>query len=167
MRDTRPPEQGQSLRTKPARRAPPKLARSIGPHLARLAKASGAMDPRLAEEWASLIGPELAPHCRPSRIVTRGRTQALEVAVSNGAAAMRLEYQQDAILARVRQRLGLPRLSRIVIRQGKAEKSWSSRRMSSPPAAAPAAPKDEAPVKSEGLRAALEAMRRTVHDRNR
>jgi hypothetical protein len=156
-----------TVKTRPARRGPPKLAKSLGPHLARLAKASGAMDPRLAEEWAGIVGPELAPHCRPSRIIDRGRSQALEVAVRSGAAAMRLEYQQDALLARIRQKLGLPRLSRIVIRQGKAERSWSSRRMQAAPSAPPEQAAETAKPRSEGLRAALDEMRQTIHDRNR
>lgn len=121
------------------------------------------MDPRLAAEWADIAGPDLAPLCRPIRIIRRGRGQALELSVRSGAAAMKLRYAQEALLGRVRQRLGLPHLTAIVLREGADERSWASRRMAAPKPR----PADEAPArKPEGLDAALEAMRQTIHRRN-
>lgn len=163
MRDARPPSQ-ETVRTRPARTGAPKLSKSLGPHLARLAEATGAMDPRLAQNWADIAGPELAPLCRPVRIIHRGRVQALEVSVKSGAAATKLRYNQEALLGRIRQRLGLPKLSQIVFREGKEAGRWTSRRMAPAPAKpAPAKPASERPApKSEGLKSALEAMRRTL-----
>lgn len=171
MRDGRSPSQGDIVRTKPPRSAAPRLARSLGPHLARLAKASGAMDPRLASDWPKIAGKELATLCRPVRVINRGRTQALEVSVKNGAAAMRVQYAQEQLLGRVRQAIGLPRLSRIVIREGaEGGRSWKSRRMERVEPAQ-AAPRHEAQSptspKSDGLRAALDSMRQTIHETKR
>ncbi|MEM9810605.1 MAG: DUF721 domain-containing protein [Pseudomonadota bacterium] len=148
--------QAAEFRTRPVRRAAPSVSKSLGPHIARLAKASGAMDPRLASEWPKIAGPELAPLCRPIRIISRGRTQALELSVKSGAAAMKIQYAQEALLGRVRQRLGLPRLSRIVIRQGAEVKAWASQRL----AAETPAPKP-APKSPSRLDEALTAMRRS------
>lgn len=164
MRERPLPPQGDTVKTKPARRGAPKLAKSLGPHLARLAKASGAMDPRLASEWLEIAGPEIAALCRPTRVINRGRQQALEVSVTSGAAAMKLQYHQEALLGRVRQRIGLPRLNRLVIREGKETKGWASRRMKAAP------PKVEPPKtapESESLKSALDAMRQTIHERKR
>lgn len=119
------------------------------------------MDPRLAENWAEIAGPELASLCRPVRIIQRGRVQALEVSVKSGAAAMKLRYGQEALLGRVRQQLGLPKLSQIVFREGKEAPRWTSRRM------APSKPKEQSASsepKSEGLKSALDAMRRTLQE---
>ncbi|MEO1658487.1 MAG: DUF721 domain-containing protein [Pseudomonadota bacterium] len=152
-----PPSQASEVRTKPVRKAAPPVGRSLGPHIARLAAASGAMDPRLASEWPKIAGPELAPLCRPIRIITRGRSQALEVAVKSGAAAMKIQYAQEALLGRIRHQLGLPRLQRIVFREGKEARSWQTRRLS----AAPAVKETDRAVSSD-LKAALDAMRQSV-----
>lgn len=160
MKDhSRPPQE--TVRTRPVRQGAPKLSKSLGPHLARLAKATGAMDPRLAENWAEIAGPELASLCRPVRIIQRGRVQALEVSVKSGAAAMKLRYGQEALLGRVRQQLGLPKLSQIVFREGKEAPRWTSQRM------APAKRGEQttsSEPKSEGLKSALDAMRRTLQE---
>lgn len=152
----------ETVRTRPVRSGAPKLSRSLGPHIARLAKATGAMDPRLAENWAEIAGPELASLCRPVRIVNRGRVQALEVSVKSGAAAMKLRYGQEALLGRVRQKLGLPKLSQIVFREGKeTAPRWNSQRMA---ASKPAPEQPRTTPKSEGLKSALEAMRRSLQE---
>lgn len=158
MKDAGPPSQ-ESVKTRPARRGAPKLSKSLGPHLARLAKATGAMDPRLAAEWGEIAGPDIASLARPVRIVTRGKVQALEVSAKSSAAAMKLRYHQEALLGRVRQRIGLPRLTQIVIREGGNAPRWASRRMAVP------AQDEDAPKRSpqaKNLKAALESMRRSM-----
>ncbi|MCQ8185618.1 DUF721 domain-containing protein [Parvularcula maris] len=162
MREPGPKTQG--FRTRPARRAAPKLAQSLAPHLSRLAKASGAMDPRLAAEWAEIAGPELASLARPIRIVQQGRVQALELSVKSGAAATRLRYAQDALLGRIRQKLGLPRLSKITFREGADASRWNSRRMAAPKPDTQA-PRGKEEPKSESLRSALDAMQKALVDK--
>jgi hypothetical protein len=124
------------------------------------------MDPRLAAEWPEIAGPELAGLARPIRIVNQGRVQALELSVKSGAAATRLRYAQDALLGRIRHKLGLPKLSKITFREGAEASRWSSRRMA-PPKPGPAAQvldgKDQ--PKSESLRAALDAMQKALADK--
>jgi hypothetical protein len=124
------------------------------------------MDPRLAQEWPEIAGPELAQLARPIRIVNQGRVQALELSVKSGAAATRLRYAQDALLGRIRQKLGLPRLSKITFREGAAPARWNSRRMSAPSATAEAAPEGNAP-QSDDLKAALAAMQKALAERKR
>lgn len=118
------------------------------------------MDPRLASDWAELAGPEIAPLCRPVRIISRGRSQALEISVKSGAAAMKLRYHQEALLGRVRQKFGLPKLNAIVIREGTSARGWQSRRMAPAPKVQPKPP---AEPQSSSLRSALETMRQTIH----
>ncbi|GGY42123.1 hypothetical protein GCM10007148_08460 [Parvularcula lutaonensis] len=118
------------------------------------------MDPRLAADWGELAGPEIAPLCRPVRIINRGRSQALEVSVKSGAAAMKLRYHQEAILGRVRQKVGLPRLNSIVIREGNSGRGWENRRMA--PAQKEAMKPPPSP-RSGFLKSALETMRQTIH----
>lgn len=162
MRDQPRPAQD-TPRTRAVRPAAPKIGKAVAPHLARLAKASGAMDPRLAGEWLDIAGPEIAALCRPVRIVNRGRVQALEVSVKSGAAGMKLRYHQEALLGRVRQRIGLPRLSQIVIREGQESQRWTSRRMEP---VKNAEPRQRRTPQSPSLQAALEAMRQSMHKRS-
>jgi hypothetical protein len=165
MRELPPRQQAPAFRTRPARKGAPPLSRSLGPHLARLAKASGAMDPRLAAEWAELAGPDLAPLCRPVRVVQQGRVQALEVSVPSGAAGTKLRYHQEALLGRIRHKIGYPRLTKLIIREGAGQRSWEKRRMSKAPDPSPPAPAKSGGPKDSGLKAALEAMRRTIHEK--
>lgn len=128
------------------------------------------MDPRLVENWATLAGPELAKLCMPIRIVRRGKSQALEVSVKSGAAAMRVQYAQEALLSRVRQELGLPGLNRLTFREGKAPRGWEQRRLAAGlPAGQPERPaRTPRPKSASGsLDEALARMRQTIHERDR
>ena len=146
------------FRTRPVRRAAPKLGSRVAPQLARLAAKSGAMDPRLAERWEEAAGGELAALCRPVRLRRQKNAVTLEVSVRNGAAAMRLQYAQDQLLARLRTHLREPRLTRLAIRQSGAEAAprWASRRVTAPEAVE-AAPQPRRAATSLGE--ALERMR--------
>ena len=155
----RPPRpiNDQTPRTLPARKGPPPVRAQVGPHLARLAQRSGAMDPALAERWDEVAG-DAAPYCRPVRL-RRGRGGVtLEVQAVSGAAAMRVEYAQNALLARARTILGEPRLNRLrVTQRGQArERQWASKRIEAEHAVAPAAPPPrDAKEALERLRAAM------------
>lgn len=70
---------------------------------------------------------------------------------------MKIQYAQEALLGRIRHQLGLPRLQRIVFREGKEARSWQTRRLS----AAPAVKETDRAVSSD-LKAALDAMRQSV-----
>ncbi|MEM9838349.1 MAG: DUF721 domain-containing protein [Pseudomonadota bacterium] len=161
MSDHRPAPQDASVRTKPARRPAPRLGRSITPHLRRLAQQSGAMDPRLVEHWAEIAGADLAKLCRPIRIIKRGKIQALEVSVESGAAAMRVQYAQTTLLSRIRDQLGLPHLTKITFREGKAPRGWEQRRMQRPAEGPAEKRENKAPAGS--LAEALTRMRQTIH----
>ena len=154
------PATDQAPRTLPARKGPPPVRAQVGPHLARLAKRSGAMDPALAEQWDEVAG-DAARFCRPVRL-RRGRGGVtLEVQAVSGAAAMRVEYAQGPILARARTVLGEPRLNRLrVTQRGQPrERAWASRRIEAEAATAPAAPP------AQNAREALERMRAAMRDR--
>lgn len=124
------------------------------------------MDPRLAAAWPEIAGEEIARLCRPMRIVKYGRAQALEVSVRSNAAAMRVQYAQEALLGRVRQRLGMPRLTKIVFRDGQAPRTWETRRVVADPPPPPSPPPGSTPT-DDNLKAALDQMRQTIHRRER
>ncbi len=105
------------IKTRPRRQPPPRLSRSMMALLAGLAKKSGAIDPRLIENWAQIVGEETARMCRPIRLKAQGRAKTLEIAVSNGPSAMAVQFRQQDILARVNQWLGRNAITRLTIRQ--------------------------------------------------
>ena len=151
------PVADQAPRTLPVRKGPPPVRAQLAPHLARLAKRSGAMDPMLAERWEEVAG-DAARFCRPVRL-RRGRgAVTLEVQAVSGAAAMRVEYAQNAILARARTVLGEPRLTRLrVTQRGQPrERQWASKRIEAPSETVAATPPArDAAEALERLRAAM------------
>lgn len=155
MRDPNPP-----FPTRAVRRSAPKLGRRVMPQIAKLAARSGAMDPRLAERWEEAAGADLAALCRPMRLKRQKNAVALEVSVPSGAAAMRLQYAQEQLLARLRTYLKEPRLTRLMIRQtGIAEQPrWASRKVTAAPEAATPPPKRPATSLAEALENLREAM---------
>ena len=161
--DPKPSLDGPPVATKPPRRAPPRIGARVAPQIARLAAKSGAMDPALAANWEAAAGADLAVLCRPVRLRRQKNAVALEVAVRSGAAAMRLQYAQEQLLARLRTHLREPRLTRLLIKQAGAAPEaprWASRRVT--------APQDEevpAPVRrpAASLAEALERMRRDMN----
>ena len=159
----RAPDPNPSFRTRPARRAAPRLGARVTPQVARLAAKSGAMDPGLAERWEEAAGADLARLCRPVRLRRQKNAVTLEVSVRNGAAAMRVQYAQDQLLARLRTQLREPRLTRLrIVQAGGAEPPrWASRKVEAvAPDDAPAPPTRPAHSLAEALermRAAMDA----------
>ena len=157
---TRPaPDPNPPIRTRPVRRAAPKLGTRVAPQVARLAAKSGAMDPRLAERWEEAAGRDLAALCRPVRLRRQKNAVTLEISVRTGAAAMRLQYAQEQLLTRLRTHLREPRLTRLLIKQsGAAPKAprWASRVVTADADEAPP-PTPRRPARS--LTEALERMR--------
>lgn len=73
-------------------------------------------DPQLLARWRDIAGPELALLGAPGRILGGVRNATLEVIASSGAAAARLDFEQEALRRRVNQFLGPDRIARIVIK---------------------------------------------------
>ncbi|MBB4658611.1 hypothetical protein GGQ59_001111 [Parvularcula dongshanensis] len=124
------------------------------------------MDPSLAERWAEVAGVDLARLCRPLALKRQKNAVTLEVAVSSGAAAMRVQYAQNQLLARARTALREPRLTRLSIRQAGAQvaegRNWASRRVTAEAEAPSPAPRPARnPAEAlERLRAAIASHRR-------
>ena len=105
------------IKTKPPRSGAPHLSREMSRLLAKLAKKSGALDPRLAANWDEIVGPDLAKLCRPLQTKAHGRAKSLEVAVANGAAGMQLQYRLETLRQKVNAYLGPGAIARVTIRQ--------------------------------------------------
>ena len=92
------------------------------------------MDPALAEAWPEIVGPTLAPLCKPVRLKKRGKAQTLVVSVPTGAAAMRVQFSQKEILTRAATYLKLPALKTLAIAQsGQRAAATGTRRKGAPP----------------------------------
>ncbi|MEM9422789.1 MAG: DUF721 domain-containing protein [Pseudomonadota bacterium] len=144
------------VNTRATRKPPPRLHVAMGREVGRLAAASGAMDPKLAEAWTEIVGPTLAPLCRPVRLKKRGKSQTLVVSVPTGAAAMRVQFSQKEILTRASTYLRLPTLKALSIEQAGAQtaapkkgraglrnstKQWKSAALATNAKASPIAPR--------------------------
>ncbi|WOI52831.1 DUF721 domain-containing protein [Parvularcula sp. LCG005] len=149
------------VNTKPVRSAPPKVSRSVAQRLAALAKASGALDPELVAGWQEIAGEDMAKVCRPVRLKKAGKSHTLVVSVPSGAAAMKVQYSQAAILARASAYLRLPGLKKLVIEQsGTIAKPEAKRaRWASRTYTASTVPREE-PVAQPPARDLDEALRR-------
>ena len=85
--------------------------------LGQLAAKSGAIDPRLIEQWEEIVGTKLARACRPVRLKAHGKAQTLVLAAPNGPSAMAIQYGQQEIITKVNQWIGRQAITRIQIRQ--------------------------------------------------
>ena len=145
--------------TRPARRAPPPIARAGAAVFAGLAKKTKFVEPALAENWPALAGEKLAGLCRPGRLTGRAPGKSLELRVPSGAAAAAVQMEADGLIARLNAYLGPGAVGRISIVQ-------------SGPAARPKAGNKPAPDgQEEGpsdspLGAALASFKAAVRRRN-
>ncbi|WP_425410986.1 DciA family protein [Hyphococcus sp.] len=142
------------MKTRPARRAPPKLARASANIFAALAKKTKFIDPSLAESWPALAGERIAALSRPGRITGQGRDKTLEIHVRDGAAASEVQMQSDELIRRLNAYLGPRSLARLHIRQ-------SGRARATPPRPEAREADDDSP-----LGAALASFRSAVKRRN-
>ena len=106
-----------AIRTRPARRAAPKLSRAGAAVFSALAGKTRFADPQLAAHWPSIAGAEIASLCRPGRIVGARAGRTLEIVVQSGAAAAEAQMRADNIIARVNGYLGPNSVTRIAVRQ--------------------------------------------------
>ena len=68
-----------SIETKPQRPAAPPLARAVSKVTRDLARKSKRAAPVVLEDWAEIVGPELADHCRPAIIRGAGPRRTLTI----------------------------------------------------------------------------------------
>jgi hypothetical protein len=155
-------------RTRPQRRPPPPVGRSLAPMLRELDGRFGQGSGALAARWAEVVGAEIARRTEPVKL-TRGRgggPSSLEIRVAGPAAAI-IQHQAHEILARVNLFLGAEAVQKLRIVQGplqrKAELRAAARRLPPLDAAAEARLAEGLSAAPDGkLKAALLALGRGV-----
>jgi hypothetical protein len=156
-------------RTRPPRRPPPPMGRSLNKTLkaldAKFGQGSGALEAR----WREVVGAEIAKRTEPVKL-TRGRNggpSSLEIRVAGPAAAI-IQHQAQEILARVNLFLGAEAVQKLRIVQGPLQRQYEPaakprRRLPPLDAAAEAGlEKDLAKAPEGKLKAALLALGRGV-----
>jgi hypothetical protein len=159
-------------RTRPQRRPPPPVGRSLAPTLKALDERFGQGPGALAARWAEVVGVEIARRTEPVKLV-RGRNggpSSLEIRVAGPAAAI-IQHQAHDILARVNLFLGAEAVQKLRIVQGplqrKPDLKAPPRRLPPLDAAAEAKLAQGLAAAPEGrLKAALLALGRGVLRRN-
>ncbi|MGZ3376294.1 MAG: DUF721 domain-containing protein [Phenylobacterium sp.] len=156
-------------RTRPPRRPPPPMGRSLNKTLkeldAKFGQGSGAREAR----WREVVGVEIAKRTEPVKL-TRGRNggpSTLEIRVAGPAAAI-IQHQAHEILARVNLFLGAEAVQKLRIVQGPLQRKYEPaakgrRRLPPLDAAAEAGLEKDLAAAPEGkLKAALLALGRGV-----
>jgi hypothetical protein len=155
------------------RHAPRAIAESVDrltrPLFARRGFAGGA----IVRDWATIVGPALATHTLPERILypDRGRSDGtLHLRVANGALAMEIQHLAPVLIERINGYFGYSAVAQIKVFQ----RPLPERPPAPPPAVRPLIPAEErrlsgslAPVGDDDLRQALEALGRAVLGRVR
>ena len=148
------------IETKPQRPAAPPIGRSAAKIARKLATKTGRVAPFILDDWASVVGPDLAGHCQPAALKGSGARRTLYIDAWSGPAAARIQFMTDIIASRLRERLGAKAPHLIRIRQTPrpvtAKKSAASRAAN--PLSRPL-PKADAPELQDALaryRAAFE-----------
>ena len=106
------------LRTRPPRRPPPPMGRSLAPLVKALDAKYGHGPGALQARWKEIVGDALARRSEPMKIVksrTGGATLELKV---DGPAATLVQHQAPEILARLDLILGQGAVTRLRIVQG-------------------------------------------------
>jgi hypothetical protein len=102
--------------TRPARAAPPSIARAVGAVFADLARRTRHAEPALIERWREIVGAELAGLCAPGRLSGGLKGATLEILARDGAAAARVQFESEAIRRAVNAFLGPAAVARILVR---------------------------------------------------
>jgi hypothetical protein len=160
----------QPVKTKPPRPGAPKVARAVSVQVAQLAQKSGALDPEVIRQWPEIVGQELAALCRPASIRRRGKSDALVLRVPSGAAAMRVQFTQKAIIERAARLLRRPQLRHLIIEQTGALGATKATRWAAQRQRPPGDDANEmaaAPRPAADLQEALERLGRTIARRER
>jgi hypothetical protein len=159
-------------RTRPQRRAPPPVGRSLAPMLRELDGRFGQGPGALTARWSEVVGADIARRTEPVKL-TRGRNggpSSLEIRVAGPAAAI-IQHQAHEILARVNLFLGAEAVQKLRIVQGplqrKPELRAPVRRLAPLDAAAEAKLAEDLSAAPDGrLKSALLALGRGVLRRN-
>ncbi|MCA8888811.1 MAG: DUF721 domain-containing protein [Parvularculaceae bacterium] len=107
------------IHTRPARAAPPALARYSAGVLKDLARKTRFVDPDIAARWSEIAGPELSRICRPGRLTGGGKGgRSFEVIVAHGAAAASVEFASETLKRRLNEFFGPGAIERIVVVRG-------------------------------------------------
>lgn len=145
--------------TRPARRAPPPIARAGAAVFAGLAKKTKFVEPALAENWPALAGEKLAGLCRPGRLTGRAPGKSLELRVPSGAAAAAVQMDADGLIARLNAYLGPGAVGRIsIVQSGPAARPKAG--------GGPAGERPEGATAESPLGAALASFRAAIARRN-
>jgi len=115
------------VETKPAMKAPPRVARAGAHILAHLARKTRFADPALIARWPALVGADMASLCRPGRLSGGARDRTLTLHVSDGAAAASVEFAAGDLLARLEGYFGPGVVGRVKIVQSGGEAAAPAR----------------------------------------
>ena len=150
----------------------------LAPQIRKAAERRGFSVSRVLTHWAEIAGEDIAAICRPVEVrYGRQGLGATLTVLTTGAQAPMLEMRKEALRERVNAAYGYNAISRIRLTQtapmGFAEGQAEFAPRQAPPRAAPdpaatrAATRLAAPVRDEGLRAALEELGRNVLSRDK
>jgi hypothetical protein len=106
-------------RTRPARRPPPPVGRSLNPLLRDLDARFGQGPGALISRWREVVGEDIARRTEPVKLA-RGRNggpSSLQIRVAGASAAI-IQHQAQEILARVNLFLGAGAVQKLRIVQG-------------------------------------------------
>jgi hypothetical protein len=158
--------------------------KSVGAHMARLtaplARKRGTATARLALEWTQIVGPDIARHSLPERLIGGAAGPAAPKSASqpaggtlrlrvDGPLALELQHLAPQLIERINGYFGYPAVARLRIVQGPLpHRPTVSRPLLPAPLAADRARALRAQVATVGderLRAALERLGRSVFGR--
>lgn len=128
-----------------ARPAPPRASQAAAALLAPLARSLGSGLAEIAANWEAVVGPRRAAASAPTRLSREGGRCVLHIA-ARGPAALLIEADAAAILARLNEFCGRPVADRLKVAQTHAAGSAAKTRA---PAGGPVQPR--APVALRGL----------------
>jgi hypothetical protein len=119
-------------RTRPARRPPPAVGRSLAKFIKALDDRFGQGPGVLQARWREIVGETLAARTEPSKLIKgrAGQAATLEIKVQGPAAAL-IQHQSGDILARVNLFLGDGAVAKLRIVQGPVKPQAPTR--SAPP----------------------------------
>jgi len=151
----------------------------LAPHIRKASETRGFAVSRVLTHWAEIAGEDIAAIARPVE-VSYGRQGfgATLTVLTTGAHAPMLEMQKEALRERVNAAYGYNAISRVRLTQtaptgfAEGQASFAHHAPYNPkaapdPATTRAASDLAAPVRDEGLRAALEDLGRNVLSRNK
>ena len=104
------------IKTKPARRAAPRVDRFASGVVATLAQRTRFADPALARQWRSIVGDALGAASRPGRLTGAAGGRSLEVHAADASIAARLKFDAERIRRRVNEYLGPGAVARIIVK---------------------------------------------------